>query len=126
MVRYKLFLITSHFKKIEEIKKIKLNRNGVVKCYNEENKIVCVYFFFLDNNYFYKIKKYFKIEIQINLGIIEDGIDIIEDGIDSVDNVNINENINIDNLISFDEMILEKEYIDDYESKEKIIEIKLK
>ena len=114
---YYSFLITKNFTKFNEIKKIKLNRNGVVKCYNEENKILCIYFFFL-NNYFYKIKKYFQIEIQLHLDIINDGVDNVDD----VDNVDINENINIDNLISFDQIVLEKECFDDDESKEKIIE----
>ena len=45
------FLITENFKNFEEIKKVKLNRNGIVLCYNEVNKIVCVYFFFLIDNY---------------------------------------------------------------------------
>ena len=45
------FLITENFKKFEEIKKLKLNRNIIVLCYNEVNKIVCVYFFYLINNY---------------------------------------------------------------------------
>ena len=45
------FLITENFKKIEEIEKIKLNRNGIVLCYNGANKIVCVYFFYLIDNY---------------------------------------------------------------------------
>ena len=44
-------LITENFKNFEEIKKVKLNRNGIVLCYNEVNKIVCVYFFFLIDNY---------------------------------------------------------------------------
>ena len=45
------FLITENFKKIEEIEKIKLNRNGLVLCYNGVNKIVCIYFFYLIENY---------------------------------------------------------------------------
>ena len=45
------FLITKNFKKIEEIEKIKLNRNGLVLCYNGANKIVCVYFFYLIDKY---------------------------------------------------------------------------
>ena len=45
------FLITENFKKIEEIEKIKLNRNGLVLCYNGVNKIFCVYFFYLIDNY---------------------------------------------------------------------------
>ena len=46
------FLITENFKKFEEIEKIKLNRNEIVLCYNEANKIVCVYFFYLIDSYF--------------------------------------------------------------------------
>ena len=49
------FLITENFKKFEEIEKIKLNRNGIVLCYNEANKIVCVYFFYLFDNYLYNL-----------------------------------------------------------------------
>ena len=45
------FLITENFKKFEEIEMIKLNRNGLVLCYNEENKIVCIYLFYLIDNY---------------------------------------------------------------------------
>ena len=44
------FLITENFKNFEEIKKIKLNRNGLVLCYNG-TKIVCVYFVFLVDIY---------------------------------------------------------------------------
>ena len=40
------FLITENFFKFEEIEKIKLNRNGIVLCYDGENKIVCIYFFY--------------------------------------------------------------------------------
>ena len=45
------FLITENFKKIEEIEMIKLNRNGLVLCYNGANKIVCIYLFYLVDNY---------------------------------------------------------------------------
>ena len=45
------FLITENFKKFEEIEMIKLNRNGLVLCYNGENKIVCIYLFYLIDNY---------------------------------------------------------------------------
>ena len=44
------FLITENFKKFEEIEKIKLNRNGLVLCYNG-TKIVCIYLFYLIDNY---------------------------------------------------------------------------
>ena len=49
------FLITENFKKIEEIEKIKLNRSGIVLYYNGANKIVCVYFFYLIDNYVHDI-----------------------------------------------------------------------
>ena len=32
-----------------------MNRNGIVLCYNGANKIVCVYFFYLIDNYVYDI-----------------------------------------------------------------------
>ena len=115
---YFKFLITGNFKKFEEIEKIKLNRNGIVLCYNGENKIVCIYFFYLDDKYFYKLKKYYQIQVQNNLDIIYD----IVDDIDDVDDANINENINIDYLISFDEILLDKEYLDGRRREIKIIE----
>ena len=104
---YFKFLITKNFKNFGDIEYIKLNRDGVVLCYGR-GKIVCVYFFFLDQKYFYKIKKYYQIKIQNNL----DFIDAIIDDIDDVDDIEIDENINIDYLISFNEMILNKEYLD--------------
>ena len=112
-------MITENFKKFEEIEKIKLNRNGIVLCYNGENKIVCIYFFYLDDKYFYKLKKYYQIQVQNNLDIIYD----IVDDIDDVDDVNINENINIDYLISFDEMLLDKEYLDYSDGRRREIKI---
>ena len=65
------FLITENFKKFEEIEKIKLNRSGLVLCYNRANKIVCVYFFYLNANYVNDI-------IDSNVFIFNNNYELIE------------------------------------------------
>ena len=57
------YLIAENFKKFEEIEKIKLNRNGLVLCYNEVNKIVCFYFFYLIDNYIYDLISSLELEV---------------------------------------------------------------
>ena len=57
-----LFLITDKLKKIEEIKKIKIDRNGLVKCFDKYNEINCIFiFFFLFDNYIYDFLNLMKI-----------------------------------------------------------------
>ena len=47
-----VFLITDKFKRIEEIEKIKMERNGLVKCIDKYNEIKCIFIFsFLFDNY---------------------------------------------------------------------------
>ena len=52
---YYSFLITSHFKSFQRIKKIKVERNGIVLCFNENNEIVCVYLFCLYDDVVYDL-----------------------------------------------------------------------
>ena len=54
---YCKFLKTRNFKNFKEIKKIRIFRNGIVKCYNKYNEIKCMYFFFLNDKFFNKLRK---------------------------------------------------------------------
>ena len=88
------FLATHNFKKFEEIEKIKLNRNGLVLCYNGA-KTICIYLFYLIDNYV---------------------IDIIDSLIPYV--YNNYEEIELDGILN------EKRYLDN-RLKDKIIEEKI-
>ena len=62
------FLVTKNFKSFQKIKKIKLNRNGLVVCFNENNEIVCIYLFYSYDNVIYDIIDLFK-KSNINFDI---------------------------------------------------------
>ena len=52
---YYTFLITKKFKSFQRIKKLKVERNGIVLCFNENNEIVCVYLFCLYDDVVYDL-----------------------------------------------------------------------
>ena len=52
---YYSLLITRNFKSFQRIRKIKMNRNGINLCYNENNEIACVYLFYLYDDVAYDL-----------------------------------------------------------------------
>ena len=63
---YYRFLITRNFKSFQKIRKIKINRNGINLCLNENNEIVCMYLFYLYDNLIYEIVYLFE-KFKINI-----------------------------------------------------------
>ena len=71
---YFKFLVTENFKNFQRIKKLLINRNGLVLCFNEFYEIVCIYFFFLYDNVIYDIIYLFNNNIFNNKNDINEKI----------------------------------------------------
>ena len=63
------FLITENFKNLEEVEKIKLNRNGLVLCFNG-TKIICIYLFYLIDDYVKDLVELFDDYENIKLDVL--------------------------------------------------------